>query len=169
MRKFLMLGLCLFLAGCMRINEILPTEDEKGKSEEPIVEEDTEEKSAVCSNDKEEISFDAKGDELLKMEQVFYMSFEDLGIKDDMDTSQMEQKINERISSSYADINGVDAVGSIEDNRVKITVTIDYTVADIDELIEEGLLHEGEVETQYISFKETTDDYKNNGYVCEID
>lgn len=169
MRKFLMLGLCLSLAGCMRINEILPTENEEKKSEDPIGEEDTKSRSATCSNDKEEISFEAKGDELLKMEQVFYMSFEDLGIKEDMDTSQMEQKINEKLSSSYANISGVDAIGTIEDNRVKITVTIDYTVADIDELIEEGLLHEGEVETQYISFKETTDDYKNNGYVCEID
>ena len=59
--------------------------------------------------------------------------------------------------------------GAVEDNRVKVTVNIDYETADMDVLIEKGLLKEGEMENQYISLKETQNDYTDNGYACSLD
>ena len=149
----------------MRIDEVIDTGNQSSSSKEPeIQEEDTTKKTLVCTSESEEtITFDAKGDEITNMAQTFYMTFDSLGITEDMDASQMEQIINDSLSQTYSDIEGVSVSGTVEDNRV------DYETADMDVLIEKGLLKEGEMENQYISLKETQNDYTDNGYACSLD
>lgn len=169
MRKLGIVALCLLMCGCARISDVIDMED-TSKSDTQEEKKDTTKKTLVCTNDnEEEITFEAKGDELQKMTQIFYMSFEDLGISSDMDTSQMEQIINDSLTKKYENLDGVDVSGTLEESRVKITVTIDYNQADMDRLIEEGLLQKGEKQNQYISFKETKKDYKENGYACSLE
>ena len=171
MRILKILTMILMFSGCMRIDEVIDTGNQSSSSKEPeIQEEDITKKTLVCTSESEEtITFDAKGDEITNMTQTFYMTFDSLGITEDMDASQMEQIINDSLSQTYSDIEGVSVSGTVEDNRVKVTVNIDYETADMDVLIEKGLLKEGEMENQYISLKETQNDYTDNGYACSLD
>lgn len=96
------------------------------------------------------------------------MTFEELGIGEGMSSEDMMNAINSSLARSYDALQGVDAVGSLEDNRVKVTVTIDYKKADIQALINAGLLHEGEVDTKYVSLGKTQSQLEQEGYSCTI-
>ena len=171
MRILTVLTLLFMLSGCMRIDEVIDTPNNSSSNKEPeIQEKDNTKKTMICTTEnEEEIVFEAKGDQIHSLTHTFYMTFESLGITEDMDVSQMEQIINDSLAKSYADIDGLDVIGTLEENRVKVVVTIDYDIADIDVLIEKGLLQEGEMENQYISLKMTKKDYTNNGYACSIE
>lgn len=169
MRKAIVIGMCLLMMGCVRIDEVIgakPSEPKETKEPE-LQDEDTKQRIFVCTNEaKEEITFEAVGDQLKTMNQVFYMDFADVGITENMDKDQMEKAINDSLSRSYGEIEGVDVHGALEESHVKITIHIDYEKADANVLIQEGLLHEGEKETQYISLRSTLEDYDGNGYAC---
>lgn len=169
MRKLFILGLCLVLSGCMRIDEVVDTNRKPTENKEPeIIVHDDIEKLLTCTNeDDEKLMFEAKGDELNKLTHTFYMSFKQVGIKKDMDKEAMEKSINESLSNTYGKINGVEVSGKLKKDKVEITMIIDYELASIDDLIEAGLVHEGEKGTEYISFEETVIDYQNNGYACK--
>ncbi|WP_356918143.1 DUF1307 domain-containing protein [uncultured Dubosiella sp.] len=49
-----------------------------------------------------------------------------------------------------------------------MTVTIDYRRADIQALIDAGLLHEGEVDTKYVSLGKTQTQLEKEGYSCTV-
>ena len=71
------------------------------------------------------------------------------------------------LSEKYKDIKGVSAIGEILEDKIQYTIMIDFDEADFDQLVENGLLNTGEVESQYISLKKTKEAYQNNGYACE--
>lgn len=97
------------------------------------------------------------------------MSFTDLGINEDLDQNAIKEKINQSLNSMYQDLEGVQAVGEIVEDHVEITVTIDYTAADHEQLMEAGLLESGKVDSAYISLEETQESYEDSGYTCTIE
>lgn len=134
---FFLVGLC----GCSRVNET--SSSMNGSGQPAVEEEDTNQHTLDCTNDSDSMSLQSQGDHVEYQTQTFYMTFEELGIGEGMSSEDMMNAINSSLARSYDALQGVDAVGSLEDNRVKVTVTIDYKKADIQALINAGLLHEG--------------------------
>ena len=63
--------------------------------------------------------------------------------------------------------NECESCREILEDKIQYTIMIDFDEADFDQLVENGLLNSGEVESQYISLKKTKEAYQNNGYACE--
>lgn len=159
----------LLLGGCMRLSDIDESFSNRTQSPE-IHEESKESRIMECKHDTEgTVIIEATGDKVEKMTHTFSLSFEDLGITQDLDAQSLQNKINESLSSMYADLDGVEASGKMVDSHVEITVTIDYEQADQDQLVEAGLLDEGEIESNYISFKETRSSYEGSNYACTVE
>lgn len=161
----------LMLVGCARLSDL----DEgflKSKDEDTSQEQTQEEKKVTmkCSNeDQGSLTFEAKGDQIEKMTQTFSMSFEELGIREDLDATTIQDKINQSLDTMYQHLDGVQVSGQMQDDQVEITITVDYTVADQDQLIEAGLLQSGEIDSTYVSLEQTQESYEDSGYTCAIE
>ncbi|MBB5183509.1 DUF1307 domain-containing protein [Catenisphaera adipataccumulans] len=133
----------------------------------PDTQESTKSKVLVCTGDNDEqVTLEATGDKIKKMTIVSYMEKSDLGITDEMDAETIQNAINDSLSEKY-NIDGVTAEGALEDDRVKITVTVNYEEANQEDLINAGLVEKGEKQSQYTSLKATKKAYKNAGYSCD--
>ncbi len=165
MRKGLVVFFLVGLCGCTRVNDVNSSQETK----EPVIEEeDTGQHTLDCKKESDSVFLQAQGDHVESQEQTIYMSFEELGIDEQMSHEDMMNAINSSLTRSYDALQGVDAVGSLEDNKVKVTVTIDYKRADIQSLIDANLLHEGEVDTKYVSLGKTQSQLEKEGYSCTI-
>lgn len=160
--------LCLLVTGCARLSDV--DESFLKETEEPEVEKDETPVVMKCDSEMQgSLTFESKGDQIQKMTQSFSMSFTDLGINEDLDQNAIKEKINQSLDSMYQDLEGVQAVGEIVGDHVEITVTIDYTAADHEQLMEAGLLESGKVDSAYISLEETQESYEDSGYTCTIE
>ena len=105
------------------------------------------------------------------MQFVFFQELEEfiqsLNISGTLSNEEISKYINSSLSEKYKDIKGVSAIGEILEDKIQYTIMIDFDEADFDQLVENGLLNSGEVESQYISLKKTKEAYQNNGYACE--
>ncbi|MCI9041637.1 DUF1307 domain-containing protein [Dubosiella newyorkensis] len=163
MKKGFLILCALCLCGCTRINKAPSAEKVEKKQEEELTQHTLE-----CIKDSDSMSFVAVGDMLQQQTQVFYMTYEDLGINEGLNHDDLLKAINEKLAQSYGALQGVDVVSSLEDNRVKVTVSIDYNQANIQALIDAGLLHEGEVETKYVSLGKTQKQLEDDGFACTV-
>ena len=170
MRIQYVLCLALLLCGCVKVSDIT---GQKSTTEEkaPVTSKQTNKKRVIsCKNDSEqEVIFESKGDKISKMTQKFAMNFSDLGITEDMNSDQIQSKINASLDEKYNSIDGVHVSSELKENKVEITVEMDFSVADIDTLIEKGLLDKGEVQSNYVSLKGTQAVYKKDGYACIVE
>lgn len=167
MRKVWVLFFVAGLCGCTRVNEASKNVEDT-KQPAMAQEEEAVQHTLDCTKESDSVSFQAQGDHVESQIQTFYLSFADLGIGEGMSSEDMMNAINSSLARSYDALQGVDAVGSLEDNRVKVTVTIDYRRADIQALIDAGLLHEGEVDTKYVSLGKTQTQLEKEGYSCTV-
>ena len=159
----------LLLSGCTKISDLTGTKSSTEQSS-PVIEKKTDTKSyvLVCDNDSsEEVTFEAKGDQINKMTQTFDMSFEDLGISVDLDSNAIKDKINASLDEKYNALDGVQITSEIQDQKVHVTIEIDFSQADLNALVEKGLLDQGEIESSYVSLAKTKKDYKASGYACK--
>ena len=101
-----------------------------------------------------------------KMTQKFTMSFSDLGITDDMNSEQIQSKINSSLDDKYSSIEGVQASTQLKDKQVEVTLEMDFKTANIDMLIENNLLDKGEAQSDYVSLKKTQNAFKKEGFAC---
>ncbi len=163
MKKVMTLLLILVLSGCTRLSIGNETVETKKEEKESIVKCDGE--------DNKTITFFSKGDELYAMQFVFFQELEEfiqsLNISGTLSNEEISKYINSSLSKKYKDIKGVSAIGEILEDKIQYTIMIDFDEADFDQLVENGLLNSGEVESQYISLKKTKEAYQNNGYACE--
>lgn len=154
--------LCLMLAGCQRIGVSSQKPTESDAAQERV-------QSFTCSHDQSKMEFEARGDQVLKTRQEMYWTLEELGIVDNPDKDQVVQAINDKLVQDYGSIDGVETEGTLEDGHVRMIVTIDYERADTDQLIEAGLLEQGEMETQYVSLEKSEQELKKQGFACQAD
>ncbi len=160
----------LMLSGCTKISDLTDSKSSTDQSA-PVTEKKTDTKSyvLVCDNDSnEEVTFEAKGDQINKMTQTFDMSFEDLGISDDLDSNAIKDKINASLDEKYNALEGVQISSELQEQKVHVTIEIDFEQADLDALVEKGLLDKGEIKSSYVSLAKTKEDYKASGYACKI-
>ena len=143
------------LAGCTRIND--------SKKEEKI-----EEVTMQCTQKDEEILLFAKEDEIQKFQNRFTVSFQEAGITEDVDKDQVIDKLNDSLEEKYAKIKGVSTKAELKEDCIEVIIMIDYIQADINQLIEAGLIQKGEEESQYISLEKTIQAYKDMQYACEV-
>ena len=155
------------LVGCARISDIIP---EKETEEEVVLSEDTgkKEKNVVCEKGEETIHFEAEEDQIRNFTQVFYLSLSDLQIPKDLKEDEIQELIDNAVKELYAEYLGVSVEGEYVDGHVKMSAIVNYEVADIDALVEAGLLDSGEIESQYVSLKRTIEDLESQGYACEV-
>ncbi|MCF0105559.1 MAG: DUF1307 domain-containing protein [Holdemanella sp.] len=154
--KYLQCLLLMFiLAGCTRIND--------SKKEEKI-----EEVTMQCTQKDEEILLFAKEDEIQKFQNRFTVSFQEAGITEDVDKDQVIDKLNDSLEEKYAKIKGVSTKAELKEDCIEVIIMIDYIQADINQLIEAGLIQKGEEESQYISLEKTIQAYKDMQYACEV-
>ena len=156
------LVLLFLLAGCTRINEATKKESSKEEVREN-------EQTVSCVNDEnQELLLFSKGDEIQQLQQSFVIGFEDAGIKEDMDKDEILSKIKASLDEEYQGIKGISVEESLVENGVLVQVMIDYTVADLNDLIDKGFVVKGERDSQYISLKESVESYTEKGYACEL-
>ena len=148
MRIQYLLCISLLLCGCTKVSDLT---HQKSKSTEkaPVTVKKTNKVKVIdCKNDSsQQVTFEAKGDKIQKMTQKFTMSFSDLGITEDMNSEQIQSKINSSLD-------------------VEVTLEMDFKTANIDMLIENNLLDKGEAQSDYVSLKKTQNAFKKEGFAC---
>lgn len=164
MKKLFVMMSLLVLCGCTRVNEI-STSSETNIVEEQVLEEDRREHTLECSKDDESVTFYAIGDQAKQQKQSFDLPYE---IDGDLNQEELLNAINSSLASTYETVEGVDAYGALEDGHVRVTVTIDFDQADIQSLVNAGLLYEGELDTKYVSLAKTEAQLKADGYACTV-
>lgn len=162
MKKVCLALLCLALAGCQRIGVSNQKPQEDDAAEEKV-------QSFTCSHDQSKMEFEVRGDKVIKTRQEIYWTLEELGIADSPDKEQVIQAINDKLAQDYGAIDGVETEGSLENGQVRMVVTIDYERADTDQLIEAGLLEQGEMESQYVSLEKSEQELMGQGFACQAD
>ena len=147
MRIQYLLCISLLLCGCTKVSDLT---HQKSKSTEkaPVTVKKT------------------KGDKIQKMTQKFTMSFSDLGITEDMNSEQIQSKINSSLDDKYNSIEGVHVSTQLKDKQVEVTLEMDFKTANIDMLIENNLLDKGEAQSDYVSLKKTQNAFKKEGFAC---
>lgn len=78
-----------------------------------------------------------------KDDTKFTMGFSDLGITEDMNSEQIQSKINSSLDDKYNSIEGVHVSTQLKDKQVEVTLEMDFKTANIDMLIENNLLDKG--------------------------
>lgn len=169
MRFVWFLCTCLCLTGCMKISD-LKNDDQETETDQKapvILEDDTKDHVYKCTNDaEEEITFVSKGDKITNMTQVLCLSFSDLGITADMDQTQIQSRLNASFDEKYNDLEGVEVSSELYEEKVEVTIEINFEAADIQSLIDRGLIQKGEVESNYVSLKKSKKDFEASGYAC---
>ena len=155
----------LSLVGCVRLSDLNPHEEEIETIQQ--VEEVGQEQSVDCEKEDMIVHLDAMDDEVRMFTQSFYMTLSDLGIDENQEDEKIQEQVYNAAKNLYAELLGVNVVADYEDGRVKITVEINYEVANVDALIEAGLLDEGELESQYVSLDLTKEALENDGFACK--
>ena len=167
MRIQYLLCASLLLCGCAKVSDLT---EQKSKSPEkaPATTKKTNKIKVIdCKNDSsQQVTFETKGDKIQKMTQKFTMSFSDLGITEDMNSEQIQSKINSSLDDKYNSIEGVHVSTQLSDQQVEVTLEMDFKKANIDTLIENKLLDEGEAQSDYVSLKKTQNVYKTEGFAC---
>ena len=68
----------------------------------------------------------------------------------------------------YNSIEGVHVSTELNEQQVEVTLEMDFKAANIDTMIESGLLDKGEAQSDYVSLKKTQSAYKQEGFACMI-
>lgn len=155
---FVLLGLCLI--GCTRISDVVDQE----KPEEKVAQ------HVVCTNEGGNIiEFKAENDDVTEITETFFQSYEELGVTEQMDPAQINEKISSGLAQKYEEIGGVTFDVVSEEGRAKIVMTIDCTKANIEKLVEFGILENGEEGAGAISLESLKSGLEQDGaYGCEI-
>ena len=169
MRVQYLLCACLLLCGCTKVS-VLTHQKSKSTEKAPVTVKKTNKVKVIdCKNDSsQQVTFEAKGDKIQKMTQKFAMSFSDLGITEDMNSEQIQSKINSSLDDKYNSIEGVHVSTELKEQQVEVTLEMNFKTANIDTLIESGLLDKGEAQSDYVSLKKTQSAYKQEGFACMI-
>lgn len=165
MKKVLLIAAFLLAAsGCTRINPsntAKQPEIDKNETEDPV-------QIVDCTSNSEKIRLRASGGKITSTALVFTKTLEELGISDDLNADEVTERINQKLQEQYGNLDGVDAKAKRDGDKVEYTISINYKVADTDELIKHKLLEaEGET-SDYVSLKDTKEQYEAHGYACEI-
>ena len=72
------------------------------------------------------------------------------------------------MDDKYNSIEGVHVSTELNEQQVEVTLEMDFKTANIDTMIESGLLDKGEAQSDYVSLKKTQNAYKQEGFACMI-
>ena len=158
--------LVLSLFGCTRAQDLMSDKEENEAVGQ--VEEKVKNKNFNCFRDDETVLLKTADDRVNVYEHTFHMDLKNLAIPEGLDEVEVQNLIDDAVNEMYKEFLGVQVQGVHEKERVKIIVEINFEVADIDALVEEGLLDKGEIESQYVSLKKTKKELESQGYACEV-
>lgn len=143
MKKLLVLC-CLFcLVGC---------------SSEP------EKKTVVCEADiqgvNQKITLEAEDDDLTVQKTESTLDFGSLGI-----TEEQIKEVTKEFEDEY-DLNGMRYTYSIEGTVLTEKIIVDYKMADLKELLDNGIIESEEENVTSVSLKQTVESLKEQGFTC---
>ena len=72
------------------------------------------------------------------------------------------------MDDKYNSTEGVHVSTELNEQQVEVTLEMDFKTANIDTMIERGLLDKGEAQSDYVSLKKTQSAYKQEGFACMI-
>lgn len=126
-------------------------------------------KTTVCKGKQDEynvVSFYSEGDKIITQTEQDVYTFEELEMsaEDAKDTEYMDTLL-EAYRGLYEDITkGLEISIETDETHVIFKLTLDYTVADFDELAALDIINQG---IDYVSLKETIEAFENEDMVCE--
>lgn len=153
-----LLGICLI--GCTRVSDL--SEEEKTDTKE--------EQLVVCTNEGGNIiEFKAVNDDVVEIKETFFQSYEELGLTEQMVPEEINAKISSQLAQKYEEVGGVSFDVISEEGQARIVMTIDCTKANVQKLVEFGILTEGEKGAGAISLETLKSGLEQDeAYGCQI-
>ncbi len=112
------------------------------------------------------MTFDAKGDKVVKITQVATVDYEAAGLTEDDAVAYAEQS-KAQIDEQIKDIDGASYEYTIDGSTLSDTFIFDTsTEAQVHQIIKSGIL-EIEEDAQYISFQQSVDQLQANGWTLK--
>lgn len=102
-------------------------------------------------------TFTSKGDKVSKQVEETVMVL-------DAETKAYASTVVSLLKAELKDIKGVTFADKTTDDSLTLTITVDYTKADFDELAKKDLVENG---VDYISLEKTVASFEKDGYTCK--
>lgn len=150
------------LQGCWRVGD-LSTPSTAGYESDASSQE---KKSLYCSNDTMLYDFEIQADRLLTQKQVFSMPLSRLLPDETDENADVTIRVEEALAGMYQDVDGVEAKGKLEGDQVEIAVTIDFQKADLQWLIDQGLILPSSSGSHFVSAASTRSQLEKEGFAC---
>lgn len=158
MKKVLLLLLSgVVISGCARIGD--PINKQQSKEDETT--------SRHCASNESEYDYSAKGDEITSWRMVTMISLEDFALPEETERRELESAIRQSVQDLYKEVRGVSASCTFTETDVVVSLVVNLEAANLDDLIEFGLLQKADVVNQYVSLSRTTEALEQAGYVCD--
>ena len=146
MKKLVVLLCALCLVGC------------SGKEAEKI--------TKVCTMESDGMkvtnTLEAEDDKVVKQTAESSVDFSDL------DATEADIKdVMDELASGYDDLKGVQYSYTIDGTTVNDKTIVDYTQADLDQLLEMGILESEEESVGYVSLEQTVKSLEDMGFTCK--
>ncbi len=160
MKRLVFAIFTICLLGCTRVSDLVEKEKPEEKQEHRV----------VCTNEGGNIiEFKAENDDVTEITETFFQSYEELGVTEQMVPEEINEKISSQLAQKYEPIGGVSFEVVSEEDRAKIVMTIDCKKANVEKLVEFGILSEGEEGSGAISLETLKNGLEQDeAYGCEI-
>lgn len=118
--------------------------------------------SVTCKKDELKMKLTYSGKKVVAQEETGVINFKERGL-----TEKEAKSFADKMKEPYKGINGVKMSYDIKDEKLTITLAVDYEKADIDELVKAKLVSASSKGADYIGVEETKKALKTQGYSCK--
>ncbi|MBQ0064286.1 MAG: DUF1307 domain-containing protein [Firmicutes bacterium] len=155
----LLMGLCLI--GCSRANYNPEQQETKVEKEE------LKNTTTVCTRDADTVTFYATGDKILKEERHMIVDLSG-ELTENANQDELLARVNDDLVKVYGNIKGVKFETYWEENLVHVVLTVNYKIADIEELEKAELIDELEDDANVVSLEKSLLSHQKAGYACSV-
>ncbi len=124
-----------------------------------------EERSTICrlTEQNNEILLYSKGDQVITQTETAFFTYDALGIS--AESEKMEEMLDGLFQALKASQHGTEVEIVKKEDGLQITIILDCTKAEFDQLYEAGLIDQP---ADQISLKKTLDGLEKQGYQCSL-
>ena len=154
----------LSLCGCTRVGQ---GRESKQEAPEVMLQDDTI-KVLTCTINHNKMIYNANGDQITTITQTIEVPKEELGLPEGVKMEDATEVITKSVTKKYEHMDGVNVHVKVDSEKAIVTLTINLPEADLDKLVEAGILDKGEMQNKYVSLKKTEETMKAHGCICEL-
>ena len=126
-----------------------------------------EEKKAVCriteDGISDEMTIEALNDTVMRSKSVMKLPFSLYGLTTDDEKAQFA----EQMMAEFTEVAGVKITSESTADEFILTLEIDYSTVAFESLLQLGMMNEGDMDVEIISFEKTVEGLNASGYTCE--